>query len=703
MPATDAPETALGTISAHTQYAWPSTERGIDEPDQVPDLQWPASVTVYARMQYDPTVMSVLASYIRPIVNARWSIDPRGASPAAVALCADSLGLPVLGQPDDPGPWRRRGVRWKSHIEQAAQVMLTFGHAPYEPVYDTTTGTAVLSALEERLPASIEAVTTNRDGSLRSIRQRSWDEWRGVEIPADRLLWYVRARQGAAWQGVSLLRHAYGSWLIKQDLLRVQGTTLRRFGAPTPTLEQLPGATPTQAQVVQAQAAAQAVRVGETGGMTTPGFRLRLVGAEGTVPDSLPTIQYLDQQIARGALTSVLDLANTGTGNRALGEVFANALTLALESVADLLAETATGLCVRLVDFNEGDTGDVPAVHVDMASSRAAIAESIGVLVGQGGLVMDDDLQEWIRDALGLPAPAPSRPAPALPAPPVPVAEDDQGDTEDDARPGSPVTAAAADWPYRRPLTEDEEAAGFDPAAIDAAHAAVLGALLAAWPEITATWTASLIEQVRAAIDAGDLAAVAALTVDTGDAAALIEAAMTDAAQAGKATAVAEAAAQDVAAPVGITVPVAGLAAVAAVTAALMGQSFAAAAGRETVRLVGASGATAVDVPAAVAVFLESLSGTYAQDVLGGAVSDGIEAGRQATFQAIADELALDMRVVASEVRDASTCPACKAIDGTVYDSLEEASADYPAGHYAQCAGRERCRGTLTIIWEEGQ
>jgi hypothetical protein len=673
--------------------------------EYVPDLLWPQSVDTYTRMRHDPTIASILAAYVRPIVSARWSIDARGASPAMAQLCADSLGLPLLGA-DDPGKWRRRGVRWLDHVKLAVPTLLTYGHAPYEPVYDVTSGQAVLSSLGERLPSSIDIIETDREGNLKKVTQKAWNAVLGTDIPADRLLWYVRQREGAAWQGISLLRHAFGPWLIKQDLLRVQGTGLRRFAAGTPTLEQLPGTTPTQAQITAAQAAVQAIRVGETGGLTAPGFRLRIVGVEGTVPDALPTIHYLDQQMARGALESVLDLANTGTGNRALGSVFADLLAQAVEATAREFADTATDLCVRLVDFNEGGDADVPAVHVDMSASRAAIAEALGNLVQSGALEMDDDLQAWMRDALSLPEPKP-RPKPSVPPAPGPTptpgaGPDDQEEQDDDeVDSGRPVTAAART--YRRALTAREQQAQFDPAAVDVAHDQVLADLLEAWPAVTQAWTDEITAQVEDAVSSGDLllalTILAALRVDTTTAADTLAVAMSEAADLGVGLAAAETTGQGVTAPA-VDSDETSVTAMATAIAAVMGASFAAAASREAVRLVGTSGAAPDDLAARVGEFLAALSGTYAHDVLGGAVADAINAGRARLFAAAATVTELEVTYVASEVRDSSTCPPCRAVDGTEWADLDDALAAYPTGGYGACQGRERCRGLLLAVFE---
>ena len=52
----------------------------------------------------------------------------------------------------------------------------------------------------------------------------------------------------------------------------------------------------------------------------------------------------------------------------------------------------------------------------------------------------------------------------------------------------------------------------------------------------------------------------------------------------------------------------------------------------------------------------------------------------------------------ASELLDQHGCPPCSVVDGTTYDTLDQAKRDYPDGLYRGCQGGSRCRGTLVIV-----
>ena len=55
-----------------------------------------------------------------------------------------------------------------------------------------------------------------------------------------------------------------------------------------------------------------------------------------------------------------------------------------------------------------------------------------------------------------------------------------------------------------------------------------------------------------------------------------------------------------------------------------------------------------------------------------------------------------------TEVLDGNQCGPCARIDGTEWETLEEARKFYPEGQgYVNCEGGNRCRGTLVFVWED--
>lgn len=390
----------------------------------VPELRWPTSVFTYAQMQHDPQLAAILKAYAYPIVRAGWHLDPMGARPEVVTFVADDLGITVKGDERSPSGARVRGVRWAEHLRAVLPSLLIYGYSAFEqeaPIGPD--GKAHLTALHERSQSTFSEIRADRNGQLEGAYQYNAPrdaQGHAIPIPATQLQWYAHERRGSAWQGNSLLRPAYGPWLLKREMLRVLAISSRRHGAGVPTMEALPGTTPGPGQMEAAQRQASAVRAGDTAGMSVPpGFRFALTGLTGSVPDTLGYVRYLDQQMTRMALAGIVDLGDTQRGSRALGEVFVDLMLLALQEVADQVAADVTAQTVaRIVEWNWGITEPVPAVVCeDVGAIHETTAESLALLLNAGALSTDPALEEYIRSTWKLPVRDPSTPwqAPGMP------------------------------------------------------------------------------------------------------------------------------------------------------------------------------------------------------------------------------------------------------------------------------------------------
>lgn len=680
MPVADAPRATIGAVTD----AFSAATAGMvvdDALETVADLLWPTSVTTYGRMRHDPQLTAVLNAYTLPIRSAPWAVDPAGCRDEVAQLVADDLGLPILGVDTTPGAARRRGVRWEEHL-RLALLHLPFGHMPFEQRYDIIGNRARLAALSERMPQSISDIDVNPDGTLKGIKQHT----AGAKlIPARNLIWYVHDREGAAWQGRSMLRAAFGAWLLKHEVWRVHATSIRRFGMGVPSVEAPTGGTP--AQVLQAQQLASAMRVGDQAGIgLPPGFKLALTGMTGSVPDALSFIRYLDSQMAQMALVSVLNLDSSPNGSRALGETFVGLLVASQNAIGSEMASTATGLSVQMVDYNWGELEPAPRIVCGDAGSRPELtAESIAGLIGSGAISADPALEAWVRDRWRLPQRDPNAPLPAaLPPAPAPVQA---------GRRGRRVAAAAVD--LRRQPTAIEAAAKTDFAAVQGDWETALDQLVTDWASITKAQRKQLLDQVRAAVDDDDVEALAALAVDSKNAAELLALHMSDLADTAAGQMADEADAQ------GVTVkpgkPDDGrLGKVAATIAALAAGGLAASAARKALQL-WTPNATADDVTSGVGDHLQGLTDASLRDSLGAALSTAQNEGRLATLQGAPPAQTL----AASEVLDKNTCDPCQEIDGHEFDNLDEAQAAYANGGYSECEGGLRCRGILVAVWDD--
>lgn len=225
--------------------------------------------------------------------------------------------------------------------------------------------------------------------------------------------------------------------------------------------------------------------------------------------------------------------------------------------------------------------------------------------------------------------------------------------------------------------------------------------LMDRWGDITAEQRAELRHQVREAIEADDLPALARLTVDATQGGT----ALTEAMQAFAALAAAQVAAEAASAGVAVsaTTPV-GLETTAATVAALLAAELALSGGGEALRLA-LTGASADDVASQVDAFLRERSNSARTATqLGAALHGAGSRGRIETFRAAgSDDDGPVGSIYATETLDSNTCEFCRAIDGRFICTTEDlAPLDklYTAfGGYVSCKGGIRCRGTVTGVW----
>jgi hypothetical protein len=389
----DAPRTISGYMSDYLAFG----AAYADTTETVPDLIWPMSIQTYSKMRTDPQLTAVLAAFTYPMRSGTYAVDPAGCRDEVVALVADDMGLPVLGISAPPGPARRRGVKWSPHLRMAL-LMNVWGHMPFAQAYEIRQGRARLTDLAERMPSTITEIDTDDNGKLKGILQFGGDRL----IPASSLVWYVREREGAAWQGRSMLRPAYGAWLLKHEMWRVLATSSRRFGAGVPTVHPPQGATP--AEVADAARLAQSIRVGDQGGVGLPyGYAYELTGLSGSVPDTLGFVRYLDAQMAQSVLASVLNLDASPNGSRALGETLVGLLEMAWQAAAEEITDPATGLAVQMVDYNFGEDEPAPRIVATDINRPETTVQAITDLIRVGAIVPDAPLEAWLRARYKLP------------------------------------------------------------------------------------------------------------------------------------------------------------------------------------------------------------------------------------------------------------------------------------------------------------
>lgn len=393
--------------------------------EKVPELRWPTAYSVYDDMLTSPQVAGVFSAVVQTILGTGWRLDGTGCRPDITQHCARDLAVPVVGasdQDDETSLPVEDKFSWDEHVELAIDEYLRYGHSIFEQKGQFGEDNLWhLAKLGWRSGRSITKYNIARDSGLISLEQSpstngilSRSSNTPTTLPVSRVVVYVRNRRGGNWRGESLLRPAYGPWMMSSRAQRIELILGERAGSPVVVYK----AAEKETDLTQGKAIATAVRVGREAGVAVPyGAELLLKGIDGTLPDLDKTIRRHDERIAGSMLANFLNLGSqSGTGSYALGSTFFNAFVLALQKIAKDIARTASRHVVAdLVRWNWPGERAPRLVFDEIGARRDALVQALATLVNAGVLTADQDLEEFVRAAIGIPArgsgPAPTQEA----------------------------------------------------------------------------------------------------------------------------------------------------------------------------------------------------------------------------------------------------------------------------------------------------
>ncbi len=424
-PTPAAPTTELGYVNPSQGWAGSRLgSKGVpdDQAEETAAWMWPASVVTCDRMRRNSTVQMVYTAVTGPIRQpGRFAINPQDADPAWVLKLAEDLDLPIIGT-QRPPPLRRRGrFSFLEHV-RLALLELIYGHMGFEPLYDAdtlrATGEARLRKLAPRFPRSIAEITVARDGGLESITQHRIGKEPARPIPVANLVWYAHEREGAAWQGRSFMRSAYGHFLRLDRLYRARAYLMERQSSGMPVGKAPPGGT--QDDVDRMQEIASQARAGDQSGVGIPaGAELTFEGIRGTLPDITAAIVDERAAIADAVMASFLRLGTSeAAGNRALGDTFVAQFDRSVDTIAGQLADVLTQHVVEdWWDLNVGETSPAPAIEAKPADAERDLdPKDLVELIKVRAITPDDSIEDFLRAGYKLPRRTEPRPAPPLAA-----------------------------------------------------------------------------------------------------------------------------------------------------------------------------------------------------------------------------------------------------------------------------------------------
>ncbi len=262
---------------------------------------------------------------------------------------------------------------------------------------------------------------------------------------------------------------------------------------------------------------------------------------------------------------------------------------------------------------------------------------------------------------------------------------------------------AAANPLFRRNPNQWETASHTDFVRMQEAWTDAVDSVWSAMQPIREEQIQSLTSQVFNAAQTDDLDALTSLSLEDGSIQAILYEHMTRSAQEAGERQQEEAEAQGVAVPewsleenltaaIGLSL----LQSISEVTARVINLSFIQSAIRRALSLIGRPQVSPEDIAREVEEHLEELSDASPRESIGGAITAAQNEGRRTVLVAAPEA----SQYVASEILDRNVCQPCRQVDGTTYETLADATEQYPSGGFRNCLGGVRCRGTIVAVWD---
>lgn len=280
------------------------------------------------------------------------------------------------------------------------------GFSICEIVWKVEDGRIVLAKLAPRLASTVDEWNTDENGALKEIVQYVYkgDKYEHIPLPRNKIALFTFGREANNYQGISLLRAVYKHWFIKDALYRLDAIRCERYAVGIPAI--------TLPEEYDDDTFDMAINIGRNwkGGaqshvVLTPGMDFKIVSvSSGEALDLMGTINHHNEEIAKVGLVQFINLGQTETGSRALGEVTTAFFYDAEQGLAEQICGVINAdILWPLMDANF--PGEIRPVMKFSDIGAVGLGELTSTLstVGPQYLPPNLDLENALRDRLKLP------------------------------------------------------------------------------------------------------------------------------------------------------------------------------------------------------------------------------------------------------------------------------------------------------------
>ena len=385
------------------------------------ELRGKKGIETYREMaENDDTIGAILFAVEMLIRQASWNVEPGGDTPKDKEA-AEFVEQCMHDMQDT----------WTDTISEILS-FLTYGWSFHEIVYkrrmgktrDQKTRSKYNDGLIGWRKLPIRAQETlyqweyDDEDNLIAMTQLPPPNYGLITIPMDKaMLFRTKSRKGNP-EGRSILRNAYRSWYFKRRIQEYEGIGIERDLAGLPVFtapEDIAIWDEDDPDMVKLrtgmEAMVQKIRVDELAGIVKPhGFEFELLNSGGSKQfDTNAIIQRYDTGMAMTVLADFIFLGHQQVGSFALSSDKTELFSMAIGAYLDIICETFNSQGIpQLIDVNgshfDGITDYPKLAHGDIENADIQkLAPYIKDMTGVGILVPDDGLEDYVREAAGLP------------------------------------------------------------------------------------------------------------------------------------------------------------------------------------------------------------------------------------------------------------------------------------------------------------
>lgn len=286
---------------------------------------------------------------------------------------------------------------------------IDFGYSLFEVVHKVVTGDPKfknfigIRKLAWRNPRTIYQWNIDKQTeTLKSVTQIGYGDAGKMDVmDAAFLLLFNYKKEGANFEGVSLLRGCFGPWSRKNNYLKLNAAGIEKFAIPTPTAEVPDGkqGTPQFANLVKAL---KAYTSHQKNYLTYPsGWKIDLKGNNGFDPKKIEfSVDCEDKRMAKTFLATFLELGLHGSGSHALSSNLSDFFLSGLEFLGKEVCNKMNGLIKDMIILNKGPRKAYPIMKCTGISDKAGkeLADVLKSLGDGKYIIPDNDLEDFLRN-----------------------------------------------------------------------------------------------------------------------------------------------------------------------------------------------------------------------------------------------------------------------------------------------------------------